>query len=55
MKEFSFNVEGTSIQEFQMKGRDLVSLGHDMFLTRTPPFLGDILWQHLEFLQKGGK
>ena len=48
-----FSLEGVSVQEFQMKGRDLVGMGRDSFLNRTPPFMGDILWQHLEFLQKG--
>ncbi|XP_045135299.1 ETS-like protein pointed isoform X3 [Portunus trituberculatus] len=47
-----FSLEGVSVQEFQMKGRDLVGMGRDSFLDRTPPFMGDILWQHLEFLQK---
>lgn len=48
-----FSLEGVSVHEFQMKGRDLVGMGRDSFLNRTPPFMGDILWQHLEFLQKG--
>ncbi|KAK8740189.1 hypothetical protein OTU49_003090, partial [Cherax quadricarinatus] len=47
-----FSLEGVSVHEFQMKGRDLVGMGRDSFLARTPPFMGDILWQHLEFLQK---
>ncbi|XP_050716777.1 protein C-ets-2-like isoform X8 [Eriocheir sinensis] len=47
-----FSLEGVSVHEFQMKGRDLVGMGRDSFLNRTPPFMGDILWQHLEFLQK---
>jgi len=47
-----FSLEGISVQEFQMRGRDLVGMGRESFLARTPPFMGDILWQHLEFLQK---
>ncbi|XP_066966640.1 protein c-ets-1-A-like isoform X5 [Macrobrachium rosenbergii] len=47
-----FSLEGVSVHEFQMKGRDLVGMGRESFLARTPPFMGDILWQHLEFLQK---
>ena len=48
-----FSLEGISVQDFQMKGRDLINMGRENFLARTPPFMGDILWQHLEFLQKG--
>lgn len=36
-----------------MRGRDVVALGRDRFLAKAPPFTGDILWEHLEILQKG--
>ena len=31
----------------------MVALGRDGFLAIAPPFTGDILWEHLEILQKG--
>lgn len=37
----------------KMHGRDLVGLGREGFLEIAPPFTGDILWEHLEILQKG--
>lgn len=37
----------------KMRGRDMVGLGRDGFLAIAPPFTGDILWEHLEILQKG--
>ena len=36
-----------------MPGHDLLRLGREAFLDRAPPFMGDILWEHLEILQKG--
>lgn len=36
-----------------MRGRDMVALGRERFLAIAPPFTGDILWEHLEILQKG--
>lgn len=36
-----------------MHGRDIVGLGREGFLAIAPPFTGDILWEHLEILQKG--
>lgn len=37
----------------EMRGRDMVALGREGFLAIAPPFTGDILWEHLEILQKG--
>jgi hypothetical protein len=37
----------------KMHGRGLVDLGREGFLAIAPPFTGDILWEHLEILQKG--
>lgn len=31
----------------------MCAMGKENFLARTPPFMGDILWEHLEILQKG--
>lgn len=30
-------------------------MGKESFLARAPAFMGDILWEHLELLQKGKK
>lgn len=38
---------------YKMKGRAMVDLGKEKFLAITPPFTGDILWEHLDILQKG--
>ncbi|XP_036674267.3 ETS-like protein pointed isoform X1 [Drosophila suzukii] len=37
---------------YKMKGRAMVDLGKEKFLAITPPFTGDILWEHLDILQK---
>uniref|UniRef100_A0A182M6L9 PNT domain-containing protein n=1 Tax=Anopheles culicifacies TaxID=139723 RepID=A0A182M6L9_9DIPT len=51
IKEFS--LEGVNKEPFQkMSGRDIVGLGREGFLAIAPPFTGDILWEHLEILQK---
>ncbi|KAK2170118.1 hypothetical protein LSH36_4g08022 [Paralvinella palmiformis] len=50
IKEFS--LEGVMVGKFAMPGCDLLSLGREAFLDRAPPFMGDILWEHLEILQK---
>lgn len=50
-KEFS--LESMNIQPFlKMTGRAMVALGRERFLAIAPPFTGDILWEHLEILQK---
>ena len=51
IKEFS--LEGVVLQHFRMRGREMCAMGKENFLSRTPPFMGDILWEHLEILQKG--
>lgn len=53
-KEFS--LECMNIEPFsKMRGRDMIALGREGFLAIAPPFTGDILWEHLEILQKGKK
>lgn len=37
----------------KMTGREMVELGKEKFLAITPAFTGDILWEHLDILQKG--
>ena len=36
-----------------MEGKEMCSLSKEEFLERTPPFMGDILWEHLEIMQRG--
>ena len=48
-----FHLEGVSTQEFSISGQQLVDLGRDNFLVRAPPYVGDILWEHLDILLKG--
>ncbi|KAJ6222509.1 hypothetical protein RDWZM_001054 [Blomia tropicalis] len=47
-----FNLEGVDIRNFSMHGKEMCSMGKEMFLARTPHFMGDILWEHLERLLK---
>ncbi|KDR17796.1 ETS-like protein pointed, isoform P1, partial [Zootermopsis nevadensis] len=47
-----FSLEGVAMHHFHMKGRDICAMGKEAFLARAPPFMGDILWEHLEILQK---
>jgi hypothetical protein len=48
-----FSLEGITIQHMNMRGRDMCGMGKEAFLSRAPPYMGDILWEHLEILQKG--
>lgn len=48
-----FNLEGVDIRNFSMLGKEMCAMGKEMFLARTPHFMGDILWEHLERLLKG--
>ncbi|XP_071494573.1 protein C-ets-1-like [Diadema antillarum] len=50
IKEFS--LEGVSVTNFRISGRDLCSLPKTDFLSRAPPFMGDILWEHIDMLRK---
>ncbi|XP_060520872.1 protein C-ets-1 isoform X3 [Cylas formicarius] len=49
-KEFS--LECIPLHQFRMKGKDICAMGKDAFAARAPAFVGDILWEHLELLQK---
>ena len=51
VKEFS--LEGVIYSSFSMTGTQLIDLGRDEFLRRAPMFVGDILLEHLEILQRG--
>ena len=48
-----FCLEGVNTQNFSMRGKEMCALGKESFLERTPSFMGDILWEHLDILQKG--
>lgn len=48
-----FNLEGVDVRNFTMQGKEMCAMGKEMFLARTPHFMGDILWEHLERLLKG--
>lgn len=50
IKEFS--LEYLSLDQFRLKGKDICIMGKDAFAARAPAFVGDILWEHLELLQK---
>ncbi|XP_077985724.1 protein C-ets-1-like isoform X1 [Glandiceps talaboti] len=47
-----FCLEGVVVAQFAMKGHDLCCMPKEEFLSRAPPFAGDILWEHLDMLQK---
>jgi len=51
-----FSLQGPHIDSFvehlKMCGRQVCSISKEEFLSRAPPFMGDILWAHLEILQK---
>ncbi|XP_028931242.1 protein C-ets-1 isoform X4 [Ornithorhynchus anatinus] len=47
-----FSLKGVDFQKFCMNGAALCALGKDRFLELAPDFVGDILWEHLEILQK---
>ncbi|XP_069470283.1 protein C-ets-1 isoform X2 [Ambystoma mexicanum] len=47
-----FTLKGVDFQKFRMSGASLCALGKECFLELAPDFVGDILWEHLEILQK---
>lgn len=54
IREFSLAGPNSTqfVQSFQISGKEVCLLTKDQFLSRAPPFMGDILWAHLEILQK---
>lgn len=36
-----------------MTGKMICEMGKEMFLAQTPPYVGDILWEHLDRLLRG--
>lgn len=51
IREFAF--DHVSVQQFSLSGRELCQLSKEEFVRRAPPYVGDILWEHLEMMQKG--
>ena len=51
--ETEFSIEGIKFENFKMAGKQLLALGCDAFIRRSPPYAGEILWEHLQTLQKG--
>ena len=47
-----FSLQGLQVTSLQMDGRELCSVSKQDFLSRAPAFMGDILWAHLEILQR---
>lgn len=47
-----FCLEGVNVAGFAMKGHELCCMPREEFLSRAPPFAGDILLEHLDMLQK---
>ena len=51
-----FSLQGPHIDTFvaslSLSGRQVCSMPKEEFISRSPPFMGDILWAHLEILQK---
>ncbi|XP_064650767.1 transforming protein p54/c-ets-1-like isoform X2 [Lineus longissimus] len=47
-----FNLQGITMENFLVKGSEMCELPKEVFLTLAPPFMGDILWEHLDVLQK---
>ncbi|XP_015377633.1 PREDICTED: ETS-like protein pointed, isoform P2/D, partial [Diuraphis noxia] len=37
---------------YARRGRHLCNMGRERFVAEAPPFLGDILWEHLEMMQR---
>ena len=55
IREFSLG-QGPHIDTFitslSMSGKELCGMSKQEFITRSPQYMGDILWAHLEILQK---
>ena len=48
-----FSLSSVDFSRFQIGGRQLCTMGKERFLQLAPDFVGDILWEHLELLQRG--
>ena len=55
VREFSLGAGphiDTFVSHLNMSGRQVCAMTKEQFLACAPPFMGDILWAHLEILQK---
>ena len=54
IREFSLHGPhiDTFVSNLSLSGRQVCSMSKEEFISRAPPFMGDILWAHLEILQK---
>uniref|UniRef100_A0A4W5K3K3 V-ets avian erythroblastosis virus E26 oncogene homolog 1 n=1 Tax=Hucho hucho TaxID=62062 RepID=A0A4W5K3K3_9TELE len=48
-----FSLKSVDFHKFCMNGASMCALGKERFLDLAPDYVGDILWEHLEMLQKG--
>lgn len=48
-----FHLESINMNNFRMTGQTLAKMAKEDFLQLAPPFMGDILWEHLDCLKKG--
>lgn len=46
-------LEPLVVENLTMSGDQLCSMSKDEFMTRASSYVGDILWEHLETMQKG--
>jgi len=50
----NFSFDGVDMSKFDgCSGAELLEQGRDALLQRAPLYVGDILWEHLDILQKG--
>ncbi|XP_014053296.1 protein c-ets-1-B isoform X1 [Salmo salar] len=47
-----FSLKSVDLHRFRMAGVSLCALGKECFLDLAPDFVGDILWEHLEMMQR---
>lgn len=47
-----FTLDGVTLANFRMTGKEMCAMPREAFLSLAPPFVGDILWEHLDLLQK---
>ena len=54
IREFSLYGQhvDTFVCSLNLSGKELCAMGKEQFLARAPLFMGDILWTHLELLQR---
>lgn len=48
-----FSLEGVVTDNFDLDGRALCALTKEEFRNRAPPYVDDIMWDHLETMKKG--